>query len=212
MRGLPPPPLDVVHLTQTFDVDDNDVSVGFWLFNPSNVDAIVSELQELADAWFLTCLPNLLGLMHEGSVATTCRLTNRVLSYAELAPPNHGALTGGQADNVAVGLHWLTGAPATSISRITYVPATPDLFVDRGYRLSATGWGTLRANGTDLYNALNALPAPSGGTQAVGVVNRSRSGIPLSVATFTPYIGVVPTPKVVTIRRRIPSGRRVSPL
>lgn len=211
MRGLPPPPADVVQLVQDFDINGHTVSIGYWLFNPSNAGAGESDLLAIANAWFVTCLPSIYELQHDGTVASTCRCANRTLRVVSAAPPGHGAWTGGQADNVATGLHWLTGEAGALRGPITFIPGVPDVFISDNWRLSATAWGNLTASGRDLYNALNALPSPGGTPQVVGTVHRSNAGAPLPAAEFAPYIGVVPSAKVVTIRRRIPDRRSLSP-
>jgi hypothetical protein len=200
-----------LHLVQDVDVDGHLVSIGWWLWNPSNVNIVTPELDALVNAYFFTCQPSLLELMHAGATLTTCRLATRTESFVAMSPPNHGAWTGGQADNVATGLHWLTGEGGPLRGPITFVPAVPDAFIEANWMLSNVGFGNLNASGIDLYHAFNALPAPDGTTQAVGTLHRSAAGVPMAVAQFTPYVGVNPVPKVVTIRRRIPRRRAVSP-
>lgn len=212
MRGLPPPPRDVLRLVQDFDINGHRVSIGFWLFNPSNVDGGPSDLALVLAGWFTTCLPNVLNLVHKGVSATTCRCGSRTDNVVEVAPPNEGFWEGGQADQVATGLHWLTSEPGALRGPITFVPGVPNQFVDSNYRLSQLGAGELTGSGRELLNALNGITAPDGSSQAVGTVHVSAAGAPLPVATFAPYTGVIPTMKLVTIRRRIPNRRRVAPI
>lgn len=211
MRGLPPVPVDVAQLTQVFDINGHDTSISFWLFNPSFAAATIPALARTVSDWFIDALVSVLELQHLGVIPTTCRLAVRGLAYVTTAPPSHGAWTGGQADNVAVGLHWMTGEYGKGLSPITYVPGVPDAFVTDNWRVNELAIGNLLASGQDLYNALNGLRSPDDTPTVVGTVHRARAGAPLSVATFAPYVGVVPTAKVVTIRRRIPHSRQVSP-
>lgn len=212
MRGLPPLPLDVVHLEQDYEIASHSVSIGFWLFNPSNNGAGLAQLADITDAWFVTCLPTLYGLQHDGTIAGTCRAALPGLAIVDGAPPGHGAWAGGQADNVALGIHWATGEGGARRGPITFVPGVPDLFITDNWMLSAIAFGNLIAAARDLYNALNALPAPDGTFQVVGTLHRQRAGAPLAASEFVPYVGAIPTPKVVTIRRRIPARRAVSPV
>jgi hypothetical protein len=211
VRGLPPAPVDVLSLRQDFDINGKVSSVGWWLFNPSNVDAVPSDLEAIAADFFLSCLPELLAVMHTGASATTCHLETRTLKIVRDAPPNAGLYAGGQADNCALGLKWLTGAAGRGGWALTYIPAVPDRFVANNWQLNQTAWGNLLDTGSHLYNALNAILSPDGTPEVVGTLNRVASGVVLPVASFAPFVGVVPTPKLVTIRRRIPDRGGVSP-
>src|SRR5690242_2427373 len=143
--------------------------------------------------------------MHGGSSATTCRLSIAGLTILADAPPNHGAWTGGQADNVALGLKWQTSERGRRGWALTYVPAVPDVFITNNWQLRQLAWGNLLDSGTHLLQSMNLLPDPSGATLRAGTVHVSSRGAPLTASAFAAYVGVVPTPKVVTIRRRIPS-------
>lgn len=212
MRGLPPPPPDVLRLVQEFDINGKTSSVGFWLQGPSIGSALPASLELVAAQWFITCLPNLLALMHRGSSATTCRLSIAGLTVLRAAPPNVGLYTGGQADNVALGLKWQTSERGRRGWALTYVPAVPDVFIANNWQLDQRAWGNLIDSGSHLFAAMSALPDPSGAPLAPGTVHVSHGGAPLATAVFSRFVGVSPTPKVVTIRRRIPSSGGLSSL
>jgi hypothetical protein len=212
VRGLAPPPVDVARLVQEYDINGHQVSIGLWLFNPSFIGITSASAETVLDDWFVTCLPSLYELQHEGVIATTCRLELRGFRWVAAAPPGHGAWVGGQADNVALGLHWLTGEVGKGLSPITFVPGVPDVFIANNYRLNELAYGNLRASSSDLYDALNALHSPDGTPTVVGTLHRVTAGTPMPTAQFAPYVGVVPTLKVATIRRRIPARGQIAPV
>jgi hypothetical protein len=211
VRGLPPPPAEVAHLEQTFDVNGLQTSIGFWLFNGSIPALAAPSAAVMLSDWFLTCLPSLLELQHIETIPTTCRLSTVGFRYVEAAPPAHGAWTGGQASSVALGLHWLTGQARPRSGPITFVPGVPDAFVTDNWRVNELAYGNMVASGRDLFSALNAIHAPDGSPTVVGTVQRSHAGAPLGSALFSPYVAVVPTAKLVTIRRRIPARGALRP-
>lgn len=211
MRGLPPVPLDVLHVVQHFDNGGASPSVGFWLFNPSNASITPPGAAAVLSDFFLFVLPNFLALQHEGITPTTCRIVGPGFAITESAPASHGAWTGGQALNVALGIHWLTGQRRPHAGPITYVPGVPDVFIHDNHQLSQLGFGNLQASARDMYDAFPSVRAPDGTPQVVGTLERSAAGVPLTTAQFAPYIGVSATPHVVTIRRRISRTSGLSP-
>lgn len=212
MRGLAPQPDDVARLTQWFDINGHQVSISFWLFGGSLIAIEPSAAEDVLAGWFNTCLPPLYECMHEGVIATTCQLGLRGFVWAAAAPPGHGAWVGGQADNVALGFHWITGEVGKGKQPITYIPGVPDVFIANNWKVNELAIGNLRASGTDLYHNMQALPAPDGSTLVPGVLHRVVGGAPMPTAQFAPYVGVVPTTKVVTIRRRIPKTGQIQPV
>jgi hypothetical protein len=95
---------------------------------------------------------------------------------------------------------------------MTYVPACPSAFVADHHRLSQTGYGTLRAQGVDMLQAFNQLPAPISGVQELGTVRRKTAAGPLPVSEWAGYADVYPITKLVTCARRIPKRGLVPPL
>jgi hypothetical protein len=210
MRGLPPPPADVAELRQYFDINGHRVSTGFWLFSPEWPNAVYPDLEVALVDWFTSGLPQLLGLQHSGVIPTTCLLRVGGLALVEAAPPSHGAWTGGQADNVALGIAFKTNDRGKGATHINYVPGVPDVFISANYQISQVGWGNLQANARDLLAALNTIRSPLGLACVAGTLRRARGGLPLGHASFSPFAGVVATPQVVTIRRRIPRGYQIA--
>lgn len=211
MRGLPPVPNDVAHLVQDVSVNDYTVSIGVWLFNPSMPSLESASAAVLLGDWFLGPMADLLPCMHAGATFTTCRLSTSTFAYVESAPTNVGEWTGGLANHTALGLHWIGAGRGRALRKIMFVPAVPDVFVDHGWQLNQLGYGNLQASGRDFYAHANTIRAPDGTPCVFGTVHRSAAGAPLAVASFDPYTGVVPTAKVVTIRRRIPRRPSLSP-
>lgn len=210
MRGLPPQPTDVAHLVQSFDISGHTVSVGFWLFSGAWPDGIGGDLGTAIADWLLFGLPPMLELMHTDVVPTTCQLALPGNTLVEAAPPARGAWSGGQPDNCALGLCFHTGDLGRGANHITFVPGVPSVFISDHYRLNELGWGNAIASSRELLAGLNAIRAPDGLPAVAGTLRRQAAGAPLTHAQFSPFFSVSPTPKLVTIRRRIPRTRAIS--
>jgi hypothetical protein len=126
-------------------------------------------------------------------------------------PPAHGAFPSEEACNVASGIIWGTGERGRSGWAITYLPSCPHDFVDTGWQLSAEGYNNILDSAVNFKLQLESLPLFPPQTLVLGTLHRSRAGAPLHTARFAPFLYVRPARKVTTIRRRIPSGRSVSP-
>jgi hypothetical protein len=211
VRGLPPPPADCIHLTQFVDTGARQSTISWWLYNANNHLLLPADLKTIISDYFSTCIQPLLSCMHQGASLTTCRASILGLSVLEVAPTNIGEWAGGQADNVASGWKWETAQRGRAGWALTYLPAVPDIFIKDNQELSPVGWGNLLASAEDFRNLMNQLTAGVGYQQTIGTVHRSLGGTPLGSSTFAPYVGVTPTAKVVTIRRRIRRASQVSP-
>lgn len=212
MPGLPPVPDDVIRLEQAVECGGLTVTTGWWLQSPTNPAMDGSHAEALIAAFFSTVMPSLLGLMHTEASCTTCRLAVKGFVAEGNAPPNAGSWTGATAMNVASGLKWTMRASGRRGWSISYVPCCPSAFVQDHWRLSQTGYGTLRAQGLDMLSALNELPAPISGHQTVGTVRRKSSSGPLAASEFVAFEDVYPVEKLVTIARRIPPRGALLPL
>jgi hypothetical protein len=206
VQGLPPPPADVVVVEQFVNVNGLTVSTAHALLSSGSSFATVAYLQDLAAAWIFNCANEYAAVMHQGAELAAVRLTTYGGDLTRVTfpfPPNHGAWPGGQASQVALCWHWLTAARGRGRQGVTRVPAVPDQFIDSNRRISNSGYANMVEKGSNLYDAMRALPAYLGGTCVPVTVHRSRNGVPLSASTYEPIVGVQTSRRVATVRRRL---------
>jgi hypothetical protein len=215
VRGLPPDPAETVRLSTTVDVNGSTFSFAFSWFVPGIDGALPTDLEDWLDTWIIRTLDPLTGAMHAGASALTCRLGSvrpGGPSWEATYPqPNHGHFTGGQADQVAVGLYVKSSARARGSGSRIRLPACPDEFIDDNRAINTLGLSQLQ----QLVNAITMFaitPTPFSGVPPIlGTIQRQAAGRPLTAATFAPTIGLVVSRRVETIRRRLPKRGQVSP-
>lgn len=214
MRGLPAPPDDVALLELGFDIDGSFASIGFWIFVPGLTTLTVPNLQTLLGAFILDAEAFYTPITHEGCILVTCRLStfgSQHVTLDETAPPSHGAWTGGQAAQVALGLSWKIGGPGRGVNPTTRVPGVPDAFTTDHARLNDLGFGNASSAAVDFLNLINAEPSPAGGNCLLGTLHRQHDRLPTTVATFAPFVAVAPVRHLATCRRRIQSFSQLTP-
>jgi hypothetical protein len=91
------------------------------------------------------------------------------------------------------------------------IPSVPDFFVDSTWRLSSNGYANLRDRGATYLNRFNAIDVGAGSTLLLGCLHRRHAGADLVPPVFDPTYDVIPSPRLLTIRRRLPRGPAVSP-
>lgn len=210
MRSLPPVPEDVVWFGLGFDCDGATSSIGFWLEVPGINVAVPTDITALLGQLIFAALDFKGPITHAGCQLTTCRLRNTgtaPFDLIEVPSTNHGAWTGGQANQVASGLHWQTTVHARRGQSITHVPGFPDAFTDDHVVLNATGWSNLSSAAGGFLSAVNAAHAGGLASVRLGTLYRSRGGVPLGSSEFAPFFFVVPSRVITTIRRRMSQGR-----
>lgn len=214
MRGLPPDPANTVRLITTVDVDGSDFSFELGLLAPLVDAASPAELELWLGNWILIVGPALGDLMHAGAHLLTCRLVSKRMggpSWTATFPPNHGNWSGGQADQVALGIYVKSTAYGRGAGSRVRIPAIADVMIDANRAVSVVGQGKLLALCNAIADFLNQ-PLPWGGGLAIaGTIQRQRAGSPLSAATFAPAQAIVPSRRVETIRRRLPGRGQISP-
>lgn len=206
MRGLPPPPADTIEVVQYIDVNGLTVSTSHYLLSSGSSFGTVAYLEDVAAAWILTCANQYAAVMHAGAELAAVRLTTYGGDLTRVTfpfPPNHGAWSGGQASQVALCWHWLTAGRGRGRQGVTRVPAVPDLFIDSNRRISNSGYANMVEKGSNLYDAMRAIPAFLGGFCVPITVHRSRNGAPLPASTYEPIVGVQTSRRVATVRRRL---------
>jgi len=214
VRGLPPPPPEVVLLRWGFAIDGSYASTSSWILVPG-VDTLgVSGLEALAGTFLLAAADLFHAITHAGCDLVTCRLstyTSDPITVFRSPGPSPGAWTGGQAGQVASGVHLLTSERGKGLQPVMRVPGFPDAFTDDHVRLNQLGFANITDAADTYLNAIDATAAPLGGTCLLGTIHRSAAGAPLGNAIFAPAVGVLASPTVCTVRRRIRSRGQLSP-
>lgn len=211
MRDLPPVPSDVGRLTQGWQIGGHQMSTSWWVLVGLPVPVLPSDLLALLQEYTLFALPNLLSSMSSELSPTTCRLSISGMTVDQHNPPAHGAFSISEATNTAAGIIWRTGDPGRRGWSITYLPGCPHDFVELGWQLSAEGYNNILDSAVNFKQQLEGLPSYPPQTLVLGTLLRSQNGAPRPNSVFRPFVSAAPADKVVTIRRRIPSGRSVLP-
>lgn len=186
-------------------------SVGFWLFNPSNVSATMAWGDALLDDVSFSVLDHLVPIQTVTTVVGVLRLSIPGLAIARMAGTGAGAYTGGQALSVTAGYSLRAGDEGRGSVSTVHLSGIADEFVLNNAILTHDAFTQLSLHGEALLNALNSLLAPDGSPEVAGVLHRRSSAGPLPVASFAPFVSVTPWQKVGSMRRRMPSVGAVSP-
>lgn len=211
MRGLPPIPSGVGRLTQGWEADGNQMSTSWWVLVNLGTPINPADLAALLTDYTLYALPNLLDSMSDVVSPTTCRLSVSGLTEVQHNPPAHGAFGGGAPASTASGIIWTTGDAGRKGWAITYLPGTPTDFYEGQWQLSAEGYRNVLDSATNFKLQLETLPLYPPDTLVLGSLLRARNGAPRPSAVFRPFVNWRPSPKLVTIRRRIPPRQSVLP-
>lgn len=210
MPALPPLPADVVTLRAGFLVGGIESSIGFHLWNPGLGGLSVDELQDVNSQFLLLCLADLSDVMHAGATFTTCQSR----SSGNIAVTGFdfftGSWTGGQAQGVTVGWHWMDGGGRSSSAALTHLPACPDEFVGENVRLSHSGYANLQDHGSSFLEQLALMPNGSGGHLVPAIVHRKQGGVALDPPVIREIVGVQPMLRASTMNRRMSRQRGFS--
>lgn len=215
MRGLPPVPAGVLRLDLEFDVNGYPLTTGLWFLVPDLALADLAWYQAFTAMAFFYLLPGTTGVTHDGVSLSTCRLASGGMApfrYVALAPPNHGAYSGGQADIIASGVFVRTTTTARGSGSRLRFPGCPDDFVRDGLALSATAVSQLLAMANAITTFVASQTGPTGGQVLLGTLQRSKAGAPLAHSLFDPAVAVVPSYRVEYLDRRFPRVRHVRSL
>jgi hypothetical protein len=213
MRGLPPPPPDVMQLTAQFDVDAGAVTNSWWVFAPGADGATTLQLSAIAAAWFFSCLPDLLSVLPISCSCSVLRLRTfgvAPLDVAEQPAPNAGALGATQVLNSAAVMTWRTSTKRLGGNAHTWLPLTDDLVGDDHRQLHPISWSQLQSAARLYVNHVNALTSPDGALCVLAVVRRSSQGAPLAHSLLDPVVLGDASRFVGTLQRRIRARVRSS--
>lgn len=187
------------------------MSTAWWVLVNLPTPYEPSDFANLLSEYTLFALPELLTSMGSNVSPTTCRLSAGGLTVVQHNPPAHGSFGGIAPCNTATGLIWTTGDPGRRGWSITYLPGTPQDFYEGGWQLSAEGYNNALDSAVNFRLQLQSLGSYPPDTLVLGTLLRERDGAPLPASVFRPFISVRPSPKIVTIRRRIPPRQSVLP-
>lgn len=205
-------PLNVGRITALVDVAGRTVSTSSWWHEPSGVPMDSATCEVLADQWLLNCAVHLSQLMTSNARIAACRVECHSTVFARAlvqVDPIPGEWTGAQALNVVVGLHFSGFMAGKGRASVMWLPGCPDEFITDSQALSGIGYANLRDHGVEYLNAFNALSIGSGRTIVHGTLHQISGGVRISPAVFDQTISVRPSDRVLTMRRRLPSGRQV---
>lgn len=210
MRGLPPPPPEVVHFDQELLINSSRLTCGFWVFAPGLTTPTPGDMEELLAGWILNVVPVLNTLTANDVVVGACRATFVGASPAqaiEQPPDNHGEVGGDSAPiNVAACITWTNNRPGGSHAR-TLLPCAFQFVDDDNRHLTRSAAAALRVGGLNYLSAVRAIASPAGSNCSPIVLHRSHAGAPLPVAQVDLLLGANPDLMVATVSRRVRSRR-----
>lgn len=210
MRGLPPPPDDVLRLRCVYDVDLTPASVAWWLFVPGAQSMSAGELEALAGDFLVWYLPFSTAVTHRGcSLARVdlSRFGNGALTLSVRPSSNHGTFTGGQLAVGCTCFHLVTDDAAHSRAAVVHMPAVPDSFSDDHQTLNGPSFDWCRLKAVSFLNGIDSVVPVGGSSVVLGTVHRSGDGRPLAAATFSPALAIRPANVIGTLDRRRTLGR-----
>ncbi len=214
MRGLPPPPSDVVRLSVTWEILGIQPSSSWWIRIPFWESLGLPELVDLFASMLDPIAAITTDLMHHHSLLSELRLRtydprtfNLVSSPAEI----FGTWEFAYPDNVATCIHWMTGVQGKGRQAVTHLPGSPDALSNNLRTVRASFAETVLETANNLLVHINALTTSRDDHLELGTLHRSRFGVPLTEAEFNPFFGVLATSKVGTMRSRLPDSSSFSP-
>lgn len=214
MRGLAPWPTGVGRLTAEYDVAGRVNTTSNWFLYTSSTPADVSNCDAIVNAWYVLCAGHIQAVSSSAAVLTACSVTISSPTFASLRKevfPITGHYSGAQALNVAAGWKLIGSTRGRGTASVQRMPSCPDEFVDDSQRLSSVGYTKLRDEGNSYLIAFRTIGDGSGGFIVPGCLHRISAGAPLIPPHFDITLGLVPSAHLLTIRRRLPIGRQVSP-
>jgi hypothetical protein len=212
---MAPPPEGVVWISSDVDVNGYPASVGFWVLIPDADAGPPLYWLGLLGSVELQVWPGWLSCMHAGASFVTCRCLVGGIApqwYALPAPPNHGEWTGGQAENVCMGLYVQSSSGGRGSGSRIHLPAVPDIFVQNNVQLSEVGRGNLLAAAVAMTDWAASVSGPTGAAVTIGTLQTRRAGAPLLPPVFDPALLIRPGQGIETMRRRLPRRGRISPV
>ena len=209
--GLAPLPAEIVGIRAQYLVHGLVATIGFHLWNPGLGGPSVDTLEQIATDFIANENAYLVALMHDGvefSACTAFSAGSRVtVEYAF----SSGVWSGGQAQGITVGFHWIDGSGRRSSSAITHLPGCPDAFIDSNQRLSQVGYGNLADKGPSVLHDLGQHDNGAGGLLVPVIVHRRRNGARLPAPVPRPIQAVQPMLLASTIGRRMNKTRGIPP-
>lgn len=124
----------------------------------------------------------------------------------------HGSGTNPMSMAAATVLCGLDGDPGKRGHALMWIPGVPADATDDGRSFNATAWGYLLHAAQTFFAGISY---PTGGLYGPVIpctITRSRAGAPLPVAEFHPWLGLRPSYRIGTMRRRMGHSARHNPV
>lgn len=205
--GLPPPPPDVLRLTLGFELLGEEPTTSFWIRCPRLVELDGPEIASFLDPLEPAAKTLYVDVTHHNLHLAVLRLATfgpRRLTFLKSPLDSFGVWEFAAPDNVAVCVHWLTGQRGSGRDAVTHLPGAPTAMTGNQRSITSEFFQRVRDGAEGFLSAVNAITTSLGDQLELGTLHRVEDHVPLVAAIFEPFVGVIPTQIVGTLRRRIP--------
>lgn len=207
MRGLPPPPTDVLRIQADWDIGSaGRCTTSWYILAPGSWTATSTQLETLLGDFFLGPANDLLSIVGTDVTIGVLRLSTYGPGpqVIQVVPAfNVGAVGTTNPLNGAAVLTWRAVGPRGYLLGHTFLPLS-DSFVDNDHvTIRAVSWSQLQAAARLFVQHVAGIASPDGGQCVLVVLQRSEAGAPLIAAQVAPVDLGDASPFVGTLRRRV---------
>lgn len=206
MKNLPPPPAEVWHVRQFFEISGSICSCGFWVYNSGSIAPAVGDLEAFSADWIFYVVPVLNAVTANDTSCGVFQVQTFGASPAQWTskpPPNYGTEGSSTAPlNSAACISWITNDVGGSHAR-TLLPL-PLYYVDADAKhITDTAAASLSVHALDLLAGVRSIPAIDLSACSLINLRRQDGGAPLSSSQVSLILGGNPDLLVATCRRRV---------
>lgn len=213
MRGLPPIPPGLVHITAGWTVGTLTqpvISSSWYLEMPGAASFTPAQLETVAGDWYFNCLPQLLSVIPSPISCNLLRLSTTgpspvIIRYEPAY--NIGALSELQAFNCALCMVWRTFSDNGRPLSRTYLPLSGQMVADDNTRLTSIGWSQAQSAARGYALAMSSIISPAGGNASFVCLRRARGGYPELTTEVNAVVLGDASPRCATIGQRTGTRR-----